>query len=421
MTKFSLRQRLAIKVGDLAAWASKTAGRGSGESIRGELMMKIAPNLFESLLADRQLAIVSGTNGKTTTTHLLTAALRTQVANPNDVVTNSDGANLVRGIVSAISRHPEAEIAVLETDEQVVPYTLRAGHPKVLVMLNFSRDQLDRHHEVNALGRSWRAALAELGDEGPSVIANVNDPLVVWAALAAPKQIWVDMGVGWMQDATLCPACSAILSIDGHEWQCPNCNLAKPTPHLVTEANVVRFSDGRTFELNLQVPGRFNCGNAACALAAAEEMGVAAETALPAMRQVTSPAGRFAIATFSNADGSTTKARLILAKNPAGWAESLLMLRSNPVIIAVDSAIADGTDLSWLWDVEYEKLAGRKVIVTGKRRADLAVRLAYADVEYQVVDNLADALAGPFDETIDVLAMYTPFMKLCRLGGVKMS
>ena len=110
--------------------------------------------------------------------------------------------------------------------------------------------------------------------------------------------------------------------------------------------------------------------------------------------------------------------RLVLSKNPAGWAESLLVMQSDPVILAIDSLIADGTDVSWLWDVDYEQLAGRRVIATGPRSADLAVRLSYAEVEHEVIPDVADALKGPFDGTVDVLATYSVFLRLCRLGGV---
>ena len=171
--------------------------------------------------------------------------------------------------------------------------------------------------------------------------------------------------------------------------------------------------DGERLRLGLQVPGRFNKGNAVCALAAAVEMGVYAPVAIKGMRTVQAPAGRFAIGSYGD-----TKARLVLAKNPAGWAESLLVMQSDPVILAIDSLIADGTDVSWLWDVDYEQLAGRRVIATGPRSADLAVRLSYAEVEHEVIPDVADALKGPFDGTVDVLATYSVFLRLCRLGGV---
>lgn len=408
------RQRLAFAAGNTAAFASRVTGRGTGASIKGAIMTRIDPTLFRRLLAGKRLGVVSGTNGKTTTTHLLTAALRASVADPRDVVTNPDGANLREGVVSALSTRPKAPIAALEVDEQVVADVIRHGRPEVLIMLNFSRDQLDRHHEINALGRKWRQALVEAGDEGPTVVANVNDPLVAWSAQPARKVIWVDLGTDWSQDSALCPNCGSVLVHDeAGRWDCPGCELGEQVPDYRVDGDHVVMPDGERLRLDLQVPGRFNKGNAVCALAAAVEMGVYAPVAIKGMRTVQAPAGRFAIGSYGD-----TKARLVLAKNPAGWAESLLVMQSDPVILAIDSLIGDGTDVSWLWDVDYEQLAGRRVIATGPRSADLAVRLSYAEVEHEVIPDVADALKGPFDGTVDVLATYSVFLRLCRLGGV---
>lgn len=404
----------AIGAGNLAAWASRASGRGSGASIRGQVITTLYPRAFAELIAGRRIAAVSGTNGKTTTTHLLTAALRSSVADPHDVVTNADGANLREGIASALSQRIHAPIAVLETDEQVVPDLVRLGHPEVLVMLNFSRDQLDRHHEIKSLGKKWRDALQALGEQGPVVVANLHDPLVSWAAEAAHTTIWVDMGVGWTQDAALCPECGAVLRYELSEgWSCPGCGLAQHAPDYAVDAEGLRGPEGAHWPLQLAVHGRFNRGNAACALAAAVVMGVQPTTALQAMAGVTAPAGRFSIGHFGE-----TSARLLLAKNPAGWSESLLVMQSDPVILAIDSAIADGTDVSWLWDVDYEQLAGRHVVCTGPRAQDLAVRLSYAGVGHSLVPSLGEAMHAHYDGTVDVLATYTAFLTLCKMGGV---
>jgi UDP-N-acetylmuramyl tripeptide synthase len=364
------------------------------------------------------VALVSGTNGKTTTTHFLAAAVREGL--DQAIVHNADGANLHHGIASALSEQPDARIAILETDERVVADMIRLGHPEVVVLLNFSRDQLDRHHEIKGLGRSWRNALAAAGEAGPVVVANADEPLIVWAAQTAREVIWVDTATTWIQDASLCPQCGANLVRDrpeqtdapGGDWHCTGCDLAQPAAaYRVAEGMVVDRS-GRAWSPELQLPGAFNVSNAACALAAAELMGVDPETALAGMRMVTAPAGRFATARFGD-----TEARLLLAKNPAGWAEALPLARTRTVVLAIDSAAADGRDVSWLWDVEYEQLAGRTVVATGPRARDLAVRLAYAEVEHRCVPDLAAALTG-HPEPVDVIATYTPFQRLRKMGGV---
>jgi lipid II isoglutaminyl synthase (glutamine-hydrolysing) len=421
MSMSSARLTAAALAGRLAGVASRIARRGTGASIQGKVMLKLDPSALGKLLAGKRIAVVSGTNGKTTTTHFLAAALRESLNHDgNRLVHNADGANLHHGLASALSSRPEAEIAILETDERVVGDVIRLGGPEVLVLLNFSRDQLDRHHEIKGLGRSWRKALADAGPAGPIVVANVDEPLIVWAALAAKQVIWIDTATTWTQDSSLCPRCDATLvrtlsdRVAGHRpnWYCTGCGLAQPKGDYRVEGGTIIDWAGHVLDPQLSVPGTFNIGNAASALAAAELMSVDPRTALTGMRTVTTPAGRFATARF----GDTT-ARLLLAKNPAGWAEALSLAQSETVVLAIDSAAADGRDVSWLWDVEYERLAGRSVIATGRRAQDLAVRLRYAEVNYRCIPDLAEALTG-HPEPVDVIATYTPFQRLRKMGRV---
>ena len=421
MSISTARLTAATMAGRVAGVASRLARRGTGASIRGKVMLKLDPSALSKLLAGKRIAVVSGTNGKTTTTHFLAAALRESLpAGTNRLVHNADGANLHHGLASALSQRPDADIAILETDERVVGDVIRLGRPEVLVLLNFSRDQLDRHHEIKSLGRSWRTALADAGQDGPVVVANTDEPLVVWAALAAKEVIWVDTATTWTQDSSLCPECDAnLMRIQpdprtglGGDWYCTSCDLARPKGDYRVESGTIVDRTQQVWDPQLSVPGVFNVSNAACALAAAELMGVDPRTALRGMRTVTSPAGRFATARFG-----TTTARLLLAKNPAGWAEALPLAQTQTVVLAIDSAAADGRDVSWLWDVDYERLAGRTVIATGRRAQDLAVRLRYAEVEYRCIPDLAAALAD-HSEPVDVIATYTPFQRLRRMGRV---
>ncbi|HET9871524.1 MAG TPA: MurT ligase domain-containing protein [Propionibacteriaceae bacterium] len=383
--------------------------------------MTVDPGALSKLLAGKRVAMVSGTNGKTTTTHFLAAAVRGSLGEEADrLVHNADGANLHHGIASALSEKPNADIAILETDERVVADVIRLGRPEVLALLNFSRDQLDRHHEIKALGRSWRNALAAAGPDGPIVVANADEPLIVWAAETAKEVVWVNTATTWTQDASLCPSCGSSLvheqptATGGHggHWYCTGCPLAQPTGDYEVRDGSIIDSQQRVWDPQLNVPGAFNVSNAACALAAAVLLGVDPATALTGMRTVSAPAGRFATAHF----GQTT-ARLLLAKNPAGWAEALPLAQTSTVVLAIDSAAADGRDVSWLWDVEYEQLAGRTVVATGPRAQDLAVRLSHADVDYRCIPDLAAALAG-HREPVDVIATYTPFQRLRKMGGV---
>lgn len=413
-----LRLWTAIRVGDVAALASRLAGRGSGASIRGQVLTRLDPNAFADLLQGHRVLAVSGTNGKTTTTHLLAAAVRSGLgADARRLVTNADGANLHYGIASALSQQPRSDIAVLETDERVVSDMIAHARPELLVLLNFSRDQLDRHHEIKALGRSWRAALAAAGAVGPTIVANACDPLVVWSAGTAAKVVWVETDTTWSADGALCPACGTVLRrlpIDERaRWDCPGCELTQPEASYRVDGERIVLPNGRMVHPDLQVPGSFNVSNAACALAAAVEFGVPVPEALAGMHTVTAPAGRFATTHFGR-----TRARLLLAKNPAGWAEALPLATSDPVILAIDSVAADGKDVSWLWDVEYEQLAGRRVVCTGPRAQDLAVRLSYAGVKHEVEPDLRAAL-GERDMPVDVIATYTPFQRLLKMAGLR--
>lgn len=407
-----------ILAGEAAAIASRLTGRGSGASIRGQILTRVDPQALAKLLPGRRIAMVSGTNGKTTTTHLLAAAVRQGLGDRADrLVTNADGANLHYGIASALSRAPRADLAVLETDERVVADVVRLGHPEVLVLLNFSRDQLDRHHEIKSLGSAWLRALAAAGPDGPVVVANATEPLIVWAARGAKEVVWVDTQNVWNADSVLCPICGSSIRTSTDDtgrdrWSCSGCDLAQPEASWRVVDGRIVDPDGVSHDPQLQVPGSFNVSNAACALAAAAVLGVPTETALTGMRTVTSPAGRFASTVISG-----TRCRLLLAKNPAGWAEALPIMTTDTVVLAIDSIAADGKDVSWLWDVDFEQLAGRTVITSGPRAHDLAIRLKYADVSHRVEPDLGRALAG-HDEPVDVIATYTPFQKLRKMGGL---
>lgn len=413
------RLGFATFTGNIFAATSRLVGKGSGASVRGQVLTRMVPEAFNLLLRGRRVLSVSGTNGKTTTTHLLAAAVQTGLgADAHRLVTNADGANLHYGIASALSQHPHSDIAVLETDERVVADMIAAARPEILVLLNFSRDQLDRHHEIKALGRAWRIALERAAHDGPTIIANACDPLVVWSAGTAARVIWVETDTVWHADGALCPACGDLLvriAAPGRDrWDCPGCDLTQPDASYRVAGTSITLPDGSTVSPELQVPGSFNISNAACALAAAVEFGVSVPDALAGMRTVTAPAGRFATATFG-----PTRARLLLAKNPAGWAEALPLAASDPVVLAIDSVAADGKDVSWLWDVDYEQLAGRTAICTGPRAHDLAVRLSYAGVDHRIDHDLRSAIASSGAEDVDVIATYTPFQALLKMAGLR--
>src|ERR1700691_688420 len=157
--RLPFRARLATTVGGAAGTASRLAGRGDGSVIGGVIGLLLKPDLLSLLAQGRQIVLVTGTNGKTTTTRLITAALS---ALGQEIASNMYGANMEAGLTSALSRAPDAPLAVLETDEKYIPAMVRATRPRVVVLLNLSRDQMDRAAEIWLLARRWREAIASV-------------------------------------------------------------------------------------------------------------------------------------------------------------------------------------------------------------------------------------------------------------------
>jgi UDP-N-acetylmuramyl tripeptide synthase len=235
---------------------------------------------------------------------------------------------------------------------------------------------------------------------------------------------WVGTGQRWRADASACPNCGSRIRWNddrsergGVHWACSSCRLSRPRPDAWLEGGDLVLADGRRLAVRLQLPGRVNVANAAVAVAAAMALGVDPGRAVRAMSRVRAVAGRYQVL---NVDGA--RVRLLLAKNPAGWAEALDLIRPppTPVVIGINAGVADGRDPSWLWDVPFERLRGRVVVGTGERGRDLAVRLRYADVahtyepDYRKAVAAAAAGAAPRPPEIDFVANYTSFQDARR-------
>jgi lipid II isoglutaminyl synthase (glutamine-hydrolysing) len=398
-----LRTRVAAGAGGAVAGLSRVLGRGRGSVIGGRAILALDPHALEHLAQGRAVALVTGTNGKTTTTSLLKAALATRAP----IVTNVLGANLPAGLAAALAAEPAVATAALEVDEAWLGRVVEATAPKVAILLNLSRDQLDRNNEVRRLSAAWRSVFA--GRSGTDVVANADDPLVAWAAMTAPHVTWVGAGQPWTADAAGCPSCGGRILFADEGWACSGCDFRRPELDIWLEGDAVVTATGGRFPLHLALPGRANRANAAMAAAAAACFGVPAVTALAAMTATDQVAGRYRTVTVG-----TTRARLLLAKNPAGWLEMFDLLASapTPVVIAINARIADGKDPSWLWDVPFERLQGRVVVATGERSRDLAIRLLYAEVEHRHEPDLIAAIHLARAPEVDVVANYTSFQQL---------
>ncbi|WP_084964128.1 Mur ligase family protein [Thermoactinospora rubra] len=406
MTQLPLRAQLASALGRGAATLSRLTGRGDGSVIGGRVGLLLEPDLLRQLAQDKKLALVSATNGKTTTTRLITAAL----LELGEVATNAFGANMPAGHVSALAQHKAAPYGVLEVDEKYLPEVLHTTGAGVICLMNLSRDQMDRAAEIWLLAQKWRRALS---GKPAHVVANCDDPLVTWGASTAAKVTWVSGGQRWKEDSWCCPECGGPLDRKGNDWACRECTFHRPEPQWVLDDDAVIDPHGRRWVLDLKLPGLANRSNAAMALAVAEAFGLPVERALPRLREVTSVAGRY---TTVERDGRY--ARLLLAKNPAGWLEAFDVADpALPVILSVNAQGPDGRDTSWLWDVDYRILRGRPVFVTGERRLDLALRLDIADVPFTLVDTFSEALAMQPPGRVDVIANYTAFQQIRQEFG----
>ncbi|MDO5030925.1 MAG: MurT ligase domain-containing protein [Corynebacterium sp.] len=418
-----LRARIATAAAHAATWASRKSGRGAGGMIGGLIAQKIDPRILASLGKGRPAAIITGTNGKSTTTRMFAAAMR---AAGHSVATNEGGDNMDAGIISALLATPDADSLVLEVDELHVPHIAADLKPQVLVLLNLSRDQLDRVGEINKI----EATLREAVDANPqaTVVANCDDPLIASAAWDAKKVIWVSAGGGWTNDATSSPRTGGPIIQDGRNWYAvkplpDGSEFKRPEPDFVISPEGVTTPAGETLPLNLTLPGNANRGNATMAIAGAIEMGAELRQALNATETVDNVAGRYSTMVVKDAQGGEKHVRMLLAKNPAGWQEALSMVdrTADAVVIAVNGHVADGEDLSWLWDVRFEDFDGMEVVASGERGTDLGVRLLYADIDARLVADPLQAIRecgsqGPSSSAtrVEVLANYTAFRDLKR-------
>ncbi|PZG08525.1 MurT ligase domain-containing protein [Nonomuraea aridisoli] len=401
MTQLPLRAQLASALGRSAATLSRMTGRGDGSVIGGRVGLLLEPDLLRKLARDRKLALVSATNGKTTTTRLITSAL----LELGEVATNAFGANMPAGHVSALSQHKGAPYGVLEVDEKYLPEVLDTTGAGVVCLMNLSRDQMDRAGEIWLLAQKWRRALS---GKPTHVIANCDDPLVTWGASTAAKVTWVAGGQRWKEDSWCCPECGGPLDRKDADWACRECTFHRPEPQWALDDDVAVDPRGQRWLLDIQLPGLANRSNAVMALAVAEAFGLPVDRALPRLREVRSVAGRY---TTVERDGRN--ARLLLAKNPAGWLEAFDVADPQlPIILSVNAQGPDGRDTSWLWDVDYRILRGRPVFVTGERRLDLALRLDVADVPFALCNTFSEALAMQPPGRVDVIANYTAFQQI---------
>jgi UDP-N-acetylmuramyl tripeptide synthase len=434
--------RLARTLARLARDASRRVGRTGGTTAPGRMLLKVSPSSLRRMAAelDAGSVLVSATNGKTTTAAMIAAALE-RAGRP--VVHNRAGSNMAWGVATALldAGRERDQIGLFEVDEAWLPAVARDTDPRLLLLSNLFRDQLDRYGELELLADRWAELTAEL-DGRSRLVLNADDPLV--ADLGRERSGVTYFGVEddsqalpAMQhaaDSKHCRNCGHAYEYDaiylGHmgRYRCPNCGRTRPEPQVAATGVTLDGMSGSHVEmrtpqgdlkLDLPLPGLYNVYNAVAAAATALELGVPLETVGEALEGFGGAFGR--VETIHVAGRQVS---ILLIKNPAGANEVLrtLILEDEQLDlwIALNDGIADGRDISWIWDADFEVLAGRvrRVTCSGTRAEEMALRLKYAGVEAEpAVDrdlgrSLDAAVAGATGDPVYALPTYTALLEL---------
>jgi lipid II isoglutaminyl synthase (glutamine-hydrolysing) len=422
-----------------AAGAVARARGGAGTTLPGKVLLRHQPDAIARLSArvDGGVVLVAGTNGKTTTAGLIAAAARRA---GHRVVHNRAGANVHWGIATALVEQ-RGDIAVLEVDEAWLPLIAAEVEPRVVVLCNLFRDRLDGYGERDAVAEAWRAMRARV-PRGTAYVVNADDPTLAQLAGDATRFGIEDHSVGRSQrehaaEPGGCAACGGALSFDryylshlGH-YKCEHCGARRPTPAVAAYAvrphglggvSARIATPAGAFEVELPTPGIYSVYNALAATAASLTLGIEPDAVAGALAGAPPPFGRAETVRVGPAEVT-----ILLMKNPAGANELVRLLaaeRSPRIWIALNDATADGRDVSWIWDVDFEALAPhvQRVMCSGTRAAELAARLKYAgwvsasiEIDEDVGRSMATAAARP--GRLVALPTYSAMLELRILLG----
>jgi UDP-N-acetylmuramyl tripeptide synthase len=442
----ALAAKLAVArtVGALA----RRAGRGGGTSLPGKVLMRLEPHAIGRLA--RRLpqgsVVISATNGKTTTAAMVASILDRRGTR---LVHNRAGANMAGGIASTLmgaarGRGIDGELGLFEVDEFWLGQLVEELRPRKLLLGNLFRDQLDRYGELETIADRWAEIVAANG-RSTQLILNADDPLVADLGRHQPRVVYYgveddSMALAEMQhasDSKHCRRCGHSYEYDavylGHlgRYHCPNCGQRRPKPTVIAREITLHGTRGASFELltpageavvELPLPGLYNVYNALAAAALCHGMGVPLATIVAGLGEVAAAFGR---AETIEVEGRELS--ILLIKNPAGANEVLRTLALEPeavdLLAVLNDNTADGRDISWVWDADFELLAGRvrRITCSGTRAAELALRFKYAGVEPErlvVVPELEAALdeaRADGEGTLFALPTYTALLSLKEL------
>jgi len=446
--RLDARATAALWAGKLTAHVSRGLRLGGGTTLPGDVSRFIDPQILRKLAVgfENGTIVVTGTNGKTTTAALLRRILQVE---GRDAIANQAGANLIFGVTAAVVDRARwngrvlASVGLFEIDEASLPLLVADTAPGTIVVTNLFRDQLDRYGELETTAGHIRRALGR-GPEGVTAVLNADDPMVaslgedlprvVYAGIDDPSLLQAELKHG--ADARFCPRCGSALDFDGvylghvGHYRCPRGDFRRPRPTVRAtsvalegiEAMRLTLTDGtRSAQVRVPLSGLYNVYNVLLAVAAATAVGIPLPKAAAALTDFTPAFGRMERVVI---DGRP--AVLLLAKNPTGFNEVLRTAitfgQGRSFLLALNDRIADGQDVSWIWDVDFEQLrtAAERIVITGDRAADLRLRLKYAEVpddRIEVVEGWREALhraaaITPADQTLFLLPTYTAMLEL---------
>jgi UDP-N-acetylmuramyl tripeptide synthase len=429
-----------------AARLSRLTGRGGGTTVPGKLLWKLDPQAVERL-AERLSAgsaIISATNGKTTTAAMAAEILRPAYA----LAHNASGANLMSGVASTLLASSGAELGLFEVDEAALPEVARRIRPRALCLGNLFRDQLDRYGELEHVAERWRGAVGAL-PAGAALAVNGDDPQLGELARARPGAVVFGVddprlarpSLQHAADSKYCVSCGTpyvyAAAYVGHlgDYRCPACGHARPALDVVARDIELAGLEHVSFSLatpegtqrvRLRVPGLYNVYNALAAATLARALGAGLGDVVAGLERFGAAFGRFERIAIGD-----RRLLMLLIKNPAGANEAIRTLVEGRAprlaVIALNDAIADGKDVSWIWDVDFEPLLDglERLVATGERAAELALRCKYAgfsDDRIDVVPDLRDALDRGLElsnasEELVVLPTYTAMLALRKIMG----
>ncbi len=427
-----MRRIAAIWLGKMLGFAGRLAGKKSSAG-PGAFALKICPGLISDMndKVSRKIIVTCGTNGKTTTNNVICSALESKGYN---VICNRVGANMLSGVATAyiessdIFGRVKADFACLEIDEAYAKIIFKYIKPDVMIITNLFRDQLDRYGELDGTVKLIKDAI-ELAD-GVTLVLNADDPVCVQFKDTKNSQTLfygVSEKVLDEEDETkegkYCPICGSKLSYNYHhysqlgDFSCPDCNYSRPEPDFeikdVSLASPMRFSiNGEEIEVNYK--GFYNILNLAAVYVALKAAGETTDNFASLLKAYKPQTGRMQEFNI----GKTVI--LSLSKNPAGFNQAITTVnqdnRKKDVIIAINDGVGDGKDVSWLWDVAFEKLRNENLTtlsVTGLRKYDAALRFKYEDIKIDLLsDSMRDLILSALDTQSDIVYVMVNYTAL---------